>query len=886
VDSIDVTLLALPTPNLGADTSLCLGDSLVLDPGVPGPTFAWSTANTSPTITVNSSSNYSVTVTDGNSCSAADTINVTFIPPPAVNLGGNQTICPGDSITLNAGSAGTYLWSTGATTASIDISLPGSYAVTVTAGSCTGADSMVLSNFTPPAVNLGPDTSACQGDSIVLSSNIAGIGYLWSTSETTPSITVSAAGTYSLTVTDANNCEGVDSIDVTLLALPTPNLGADTSLCLGDSLVLDPGVPGPTFAWSTANTSPTITVNSSSNYSVTVTDGNSCSAADTINVTFIPPPAVNLGGNQTICPGDSITLNAGSAGTYLWSTGATTASIDISLPGSYAVTVTAGSCTGADSMVLSNFTPPAVNLGPDTSACQGDSIQLGFPSGSGSYLWSTGDTTAFIWASVSATYSLVLTDSNNCSDSDSVDLTFFTLPQPDLGPDTSFCPGDSVQLNAGITGVSYLWSNSSTAASIFANLPGPYSVAATDTNGCVGRDTVLVSEQTPPTVNLGGPASFCSGDSVQLDAGNPGGNYLWSTGATSQSIVVNAAGTFAVTVTDALGCEGSDSALVNVNPLPLVDISANPDSICASEGPFALFAIPSGGIFSGNGILNDSLFPDLAGTGPQTINYAFTDTNGCSNSASTVIEIIPLPNVSLSGLAPNYCVADSDVVLNFSPAGGILTGPGATTTGFSPALAGPGGPFVLTYLYTDSLGCASLVSDSTTVDDLPTAADAGPDQSINSTSTTLQGNAPSMGTGTWQSVSGSPTFSNANAANSNVSDLLPGANELTWTISFGSCPASVDTVIIFLEDLLVPTGFSPNDDGVNDQYVVRGIERYNRRVLQVFNRWGNLVYSSDNYNNDWDGTDGNGRPLADDTYFIVLELGPEIKISQAVSLKR
>ncbi|MEM0998159.1 MAG: Ig-like domain-containing protein, partial [Bacteroidota bacterium] len=238
-DSIAITVNPAPAPNLGPDTTICQGDSVLLDPGIPGPTFAWSTLESTPTITVNAAGLYRVTVTDGNNCSAADTIDLTVVPLPVVNLGGNQTICPGDSITLLSGAAGTYNWSTGATTPTVTVSAPNNYAVTVTdLNNCTNADSMVLSNFIPPLVNLGPDVSACSGQSVPLSANVTGSAYLWSTTATTPSISVTTPGAYSLTVTDANNCEGADTINVNFFALPTPDLGQDTVLCLGDSLLL------------------------------------------------------------------------------------------------------------------------------------------------------------------------------------------------------------------------------------------------------------------------------------------------------------------------------------------------------------------------------------------------------------------------------------------------------------------------------------------------------------------------------------------------------------------------------------------------------------------------------------------------------------------------
>ena len=166
--------------------------------------------------------------------------------------------------------------------------------------------------------------------SLLMQAN-AGSTYLWSTGETTQSITVSTSGNYSVTVTDANGCSATDDANATIHANPTVNLGADQQTCSGNTITFDAGNAGSTYLWSTGETTQTISVSASGNYSVVVTDANGCSATDDANATIHANPVVDLGIDQETCSGNSITFDAGNAGsTYLWSTGETTQSITVS----------------------------------------------------------------------------------------------------------------------------------------------------------------------------------------------------------------------------------------------------------------------------------------------------------------------------------------------------------------------------------------------------------------------------------------------------------------------------------------------------------------------------------------------------------------------------
>ena len=291
---------------ISGPTSVCAGSTQTYTTGtVSGATsYSWTVptgavinsgqGTTSISVTFGSTSG-TITMTPTNSCgsSTPSSLSVTVNANPVVNLGPNQTQC-GGMVTLNAGNPGsTYLWSNSATTQTINVSSSGTYSVVVTnAAGCTGTGSVNVTINTPPTVNLGPDVTQCDG-SVTLDALNPGSTYAWSTSETTQTIIASSTGTYSVVVTDANGCTGMDQINITINIPPSVNLGNDITQC-GGSAVLDAQNAGSTYLWSDNSTTQTITVSSSGTYSVVVTDANGCTGFDAINITINALPNVTL----------------------------------------------------------------------------------------------------------------------------------------------------------------------------------------------------------------------------------------------------------------------------------------------------------------------------------------------------------------------------------------------------------------------------------------------------------------------------------------------------------------------------------------------------------------------------------------------------------------
>jgi hypothetical protein len=571
-DSIHVTVLPALSVNLGADINVttCAGN-ITLDAGSSGTGFMWSTGASTQTISVSASGAYYVTVSNG-TCSMNDTINVTVNPGSlSVNLGADVTVCAGGSVMLDAGNAGMgFSWSTGASTEMISVNTSGSVYVTVTNGSCSATDTVNVTVLPALNVDLGADISAsvCAGP-VMLDAGNTGMIYLWSTGSVSQTAGVTASGMYSVTVTNAGGCMASDSINVTFTP-PTisVDLGVDAIVCAGSSLMLDAGNSGSAFSWNTGAGTQTISVNASGTYYVTVTNG-SCSVSDSINVVVLPMMNVDLGNDTTVvfCAG-SMTINAGNPGmTYLWNTGAVSQTISASASGTYYVTVTnVGGCTATDSINITvNPGTLSINIGNDTSymTCTHETLTLDAGVTGGVYAWSTGLTTQTLDVSASGTYYVSVTNALGCIASDTINVNIIdNTVDLNLGSDTIVC--GCLSLNAAVSGAtSYAWCSGQTYPGITVCNTGVYCV--TVGNGtCMSSDTITVTMNTAPVVHLGMDTTVVgAGATVTLNAGNAGMSYMWSTGATTQTILVTASGSYYVTVTDVYGCTGTDTITVN-----------------------------------------------------------------------------------------------------------------------------------------------------------------------------------------------------------------------------------------------------------------------------------------------------------------------------------
>jgi uncharacterized repeat protein (TIGR01451 family) len=436
---------------------------------------------------------------------------------------------------------------------------------------------------------------------------------------------------------DYNEPVLTNTVKTKYVGYPTVNLGNDITVC-GGPVSLNAGNSGARFVWSTGDTLQTISVSNSGTYWVRVTNSYGFSASDTIQVILKPLPVVNLGADITQC-GGSVTLNAANPGSsYLWSNGATTQNITVTVSGNYGVKVTnADGCSTSDTIQVTINPLPTVNLGADITQC-GGTVTLNAANAGSSYLWNNGATTQTITATASGIYHVKVTNANGCFKSDTIQVTINSLPTVNLGADIVQC-GGSATLNAGNTGSSYLWSNGATAQSLTVTTSGTYSVKVTNTSGCSKADTISVTINPVPVVNLGADANFCAGSTVLLDAGNTGAAYLWNTGATSRQLTISLGGAYSVRVTNAVGCFAADTIQLTQRALPVVQLSL-PDTLFVNDATVVALVQPAGGQLTGTGITNGRFDAAVAGQGRHTIRYNYTDAFGCSNQATATVVVL------------------------------------------------------------------------------------------------------------------------------------------------------------------------------------------------------------------------------------------------------
>ncbi|NNC44661.1 MAG: T9SS type A sorting domain-containing protein, partial [Winogradskyella sp.] len=406
-DTFSITFFRGLNVTIEGQDSICQGDNTTLVANTNlGVSFLWSTGETTQSIEVGptETTTYTVTVSDDEGNTVEDTVEIIVNTIPTANAGIDETICQGESVVLSATGGSSYLWSTGATSATIEVS-PNStidYSVEVFNGNCSDIDIVTVNVISAPQISTSGDITIVEGDSVTLT--VTGSdNYLWSTGETTDSIEVNPneTTTYSVTSTNANNCSTTEEITVTVVPTFEASAGADQRICdqSGDQVVLTAS-NADTYVWSTGETSQSIVVSPSSTttYMVTATLG---TQVDTASVTVFVDPNPNVtiinGDSADILVGEFITLSATGANTYEWSNGATQPNIAVSptQTTTFQVRGYINDCYEEEEITVNVYQQVNAYAGEDVTICLDDSIVL-TATGGDEYLWSTGETTQSI----------------------------------------------------------------------------------------------------------------------------------------------------------------------------------------------------------------------------------------------------------------------------------------------------------------------------------------------------------------------------------------------------------------------------------------------------------------------------------------------------------
>lgn len=582
------------------DTALCDpgGVQLSAEPtSGTGHTWTWSPVSTlssafamDPLAQPTATTMYHVTVTTAQGCIASDSVVVMLSTLQSLSVSTpDGEICIGEGTAITAlllgnGPGIVRSWSPTAGLSDPGISNPVAsplatttyiHTVTDTVVGCVLQDSVTITVTDVYNAFAGPDTALCDALGLMLdvthdvpapfTISWTPSAFLSSAGSSNPTIQLDSTMTYVVQVSDADGCSAFDTVTVAV-SFSELAIFSDTSLCAGQQAVIHAGFPAASHLWSDGSMADSIVVVDAGAYTVEMTDSLGCFVSHTTTVTVDALPLVTLGPDTSLCIGETWMLDAGNAGAqYLWSTTETTQLISTGTAGEFTVLVTdANLCSGTDTIVIS-FDPLPIVVLSDTAVCISESILLDAGNPGSYYAWSTGESTQVIAVdTVSGTYSVVVTTAQFCTDSANALIDFIAFPPVDLGPDTALCEGETLTMSVAGGMVSYLWSNGLLGPGTWTTQGGDLWVSVF--NGyCTSHDTIGVVFNPLPAPALATDTACCLDyppSRLDLDAGNAGCSFRWSTGDTTQRITVTTYGQYLVTITTPLGCSIEESALV------------------------------------------------------------------------------------------------------------------------------------------------------------------------------------------------------------------------------------------------------------------------------------------------------------------------------------
>jgi gliding motility-associated-like protein len=736
---------------------------ITVNGGVFPYTYLWSTSATTEDVNGLSGGTYGVTVTDANGCVLTQSFTITEPTALTTTLTGANVSCAGaadGSTNLTPGGGTppyTFLWSTFQTVEDLSNVGGGTYYVIVTdANGCTKNDSIVITE--PAALVLTTQVTQvlCNGDStgfidLSVSGGTVGAGYTysWSNGATTQDVAALPAGTYCVTVTDANSCN--DSVCVTITqpaALVLNATPVDVACNGGNSGSIDITVNGGVFPysylWSTGAVTEDVNGLSGGTYSVTITDANLCVLIDTFTINEPTALVTSVTGVNVTCAGAAngstdLTVTGGTPPyTFLWSTFQGSEDLSNIGGGTYYVIVTdANGCTKKDSIIITEPAPLVLTTQATQVLCNGDStgaVDLtvtGGTIGTGNYSfsWSNGDTTEDISVLTAGTYCVVVTDSNNCTATTCVVITQPPAMVLNATPVNVACNGGNsgsidITVNGGVFPYTYLWSTGATTEDVNGLSGGTYGVTVTDANGCVLTQSFTITEPTPLVTSITGVNVRCAGaangsTNLTVTGGTAPYSFLWNTFQTVEDLNNISGGTYYVIVTDANGCTKHDSIVIT-EPTPLVLTTVDTQVLCNGASTGAINLSVSGGT-PGTGYTfiwsNGATTEDISGLPAGTYCVTVTDANLCVDSIC--VTLTQPTALAMSGVVQHVsCNGGSNGGVNVSVLGGVFPYNYLWSTGymFEDVVGLPAGTHSVTV--TDANGCT--ISQSFVVNE-PTA---------------------------------------------------------------------------------------------------------------------------------------------------------------------
>lgn len=827
-------------------SSACFGNcngSVTLNPsgGNGGYTYSWTPAGSSTgTVTNLCPGPITTTITDSKGCTFTANYNLPSLTTVNSSVFAINNTCFGDcngSILVNNVSGGlppyTYLWNDplGQFNTTATSLCNGNYTVTITdVNGCIGTNSASIISNSQVVINptiTQPSCNACNGAATLAPTGGGGsYTFVWSNTQTTNSATNLCAGVYGVQVTDNLGCTTNTNVLMNSSSAITETIVKQDENCAAScngsvSITAVGGVAPITYNW-VHNNSPSQTQTGlcAGIYFCNMTDANGCSRTASVVIGSTASLTITSQVNQSSCVVNtgSITVNvSGGAGgyTYAWLPAGITPTVSNLAPGIYTLTVTdANLCSKTQTYTVNSINGPVITSTVVSANCSGactGSIAINISGGTPAYttVWSTG------------------TNVGLCS--------------------------------------------------------GNYSVMVTDNLGCKAVQGYSISGTNPilfSTPNLNNPKCFndCNGSIVAIPSGGSlPFTYSWTPGPASVPMISNlCAGSQTITIIDNKGCIASQTYTL-INPA-LLGLTASVSSPTCSAAPNGSIGItPFGGTpvitYSWTGSIN-STSQNLSNIVAGTYSLSMTDINGCKKD-TVVVLTSTLVVIAIAGNDTTFCQNGSLLLDGSNSTGGLAYNwiqlPGnttianTTTTTINPAVG------TSTYVLVATNGsCIDRDTIRVNSNALP-IVDAGSFVNMPTYSTTTIGGSPtssSAGTYTWTPNFG--TLDNYNSPNPTASNTVTMIYTVTVT-DVNGCLGS-DTVTVFIyPEVKIPSGFSPNADGKNDVWQIDNIFQFPDNVVEVYNRWGELLFMSKGYAVPFDGK-YNGKNLPVGTYYYIIDL--------------
>ena len=450
------------------------------------------------------------------------------------------TMCDGDKINLGRQGVSGYVYSwtssnTSFTSSSANPQVSPSedteYKLVVTDanGNCVSDSAVVYVtvNSRLTGIDFARDSFYCEGGNVKITAypgmnsySWFGTGYAFSGQQATFNMEDEVV----LSVIDNNACVYLDTIQITEIPIPTFDLGNDTSICANLSITLTGPAGMAEYVWNgNSGTNQSITTSNPQTNTLKVVDSFGCTYTDQITIQNKPFATFDLGPDTSMCPnGQFVIYGPGALGGYIWNdTSSSLQNLTVTQGGTYHLTAfNSFGCPYSDTVVISEYNEPAFSLGNDTSYCEGGSVLLQGPISLSAYLWNNGSDKDTLTVE-GGSHWLLVTDDNGCQYRDTIVVVANPNPVISLGPDTTICIGESIDLSPGAGYQSYDWNTTASSETITVSEKGTYSVTVTDANNCSGFASVNVD-----TVTCNKESIFYLGNSKLVLYPNPANQLL------------------------------------------------------------------------------------------------------------------------------------------------------------------------------------------------------------------------------------------------------------------------------------------------------------------------------------------------------------------------